>query len=96
MPVHRRRFRIEEAISGDIQMPPEVDTEVGPMHREIMSELRAAGAEANVRVVMGGIIPSTDLPKLEAIGVARVFTPSDYDVMDIMEAIVDLLETPST
>jgi chemotaxis protein CheZ len=41
MPVHRRRFRIEEAISGDIQMPPEVETEVGPMHREIMNELRA-------------------------------------------------------
>jgi chemotaxis protein CheZ len=45
MPVHRRRFRIEEAISGDIQMPPEVDTEVGPMHREIMSELRAIKAQ---------------------------------------------------
>src|ERR1700761_3499259 len=45
MPVHRRRFRIEEAISGDIQIPPEVDTEVGPMHREIMSELRAIKAQ---------------------------------------------------
>ncbi|HLI99940.1 MAG TPA: protein phosphatase CheZ [Bradyrhizobium sp.] len=41
MPVHRRRFRIEEAISGDIQLPPETDTEVGPMHVEIMNELRA-------------------------------------------------------
>ena len=41
MPVHRRRFRIEEAISGDIQMPPEVEADVGPMHREIMNELRA-------------------------------------------------------
>ena len=30
MPVHRRRFRIEEAFSGDIQLPPEVDTEVRP------------------------------------------------------------------
>jgi chemotaxis protein CheZ len=45
MPVHRRRFRIEEAISGDIQLPPEVDAEVGPMHREIMSELRAIRAQ---------------------------------------------------
>jgi chemotaxis protein CheZ len=45
MPVHRRRFRIEEAISGDIQMPPEVETEVGPMHREIMNELRAIRAQ---------------------------------------------------
>ena len=45
MPVHRRRFRIEEAIIGDIAMPPDVDGEVGPMHREIMSELRAIRAQ---------------------------------------------------
>jgi chemotaxis protein CheZ len=45
MPVHRRRFRIEEAISSDIQMPPEVETEIGPMHREIMNELRAMRAQ---------------------------------------------------
>ncbi|SHN68476.1 chemotaxis protein CheZ [Bradyrhizobium erythrophlei] len=45
MPVHRRRFRIEEAISGDIQLPPEVDTELGPMHREVMNELRAIRAQ---------------------------------------------------
>ena len=45
MPVHRRRFRIEEAISGDIQLPPEVDTEIGPIHTEIMNELRAIRAQ---------------------------------------------------
>jgi chemotaxis protein CheZ len=48
MPVHRRRFRIEEAISGNIHLPPEVDTEVGPMHREIMNELRAIRAQMAV------------------------------------------------
>ena len=44
MPVHRRRFRIEEAFVGELpmSMSPEVDNgEVGPMHHEIMSELRA-------------------------------------------------------
>jgi chemotaxis protein CheZ len=45
MPVHRRRFRIEEAIAGGIAMPPDVDGEVGPMHREIMTELRAIRAQ---------------------------------------------------
>jgi chemotaxis protein CheZ len=45
MPVHRRRFRIEEAFAGDIRLPPEVDTEVGPIHREIMNELRAIRAQ---------------------------------------------------
>jgi chemotaxis protein CheZ len=45
MPVHRRRFRIEEAIVGDIPMPLEVDGEVGPLHHEIMNELRAIRAQ---------------------------------------------------
>jgi chemotaxis protein CheZ len=50
MPVHRRRFRIEEAIAGDIAMPPGVDGEIGPLHREIMTELRAIRAQmASVR-----------------------------------------------
>jgi len=40
MPIHRRRFRIEEAI-GDMPIPSVADGEVGPMHREIMTELRA-------------------------------------------------------
>jgi len=45
MPVHRRRFRIEEAIAGDIALPPDVDGEICPMHREILPELRAIRAQ---------------------------------------------------
>jgi chemotaxis protein CheZ len=41
MPVHRKRFRIEEAVGGDLHMPEVVDGDVGPMHKEIMAELRA-------------------------------------------------------
>jgi chemotaxis protein CheZ len=41
MPVHRRRFRIEEAFASEIPMPSADDGDVGPMHREIMTELRA-------------------------------------------------------
>jgi chemotaxis protein CheZ len=48
MPVHRRRFRIEEAFAGDMPLPVEVDGEIGPMHREIMSELRAIRAQMAV------------------------------------------------
>jgi chemotaxis protein CheZ len=44
MPVHRRRFRIEEAFSGDVAMP-EADGDAGPMHHEIMAELRAIRAQ---------------------------------------------------
>jgi chemotaxis protein CheZ len=45
MPVHRKRFRIEETSAGDMPMLSVVDGDVGPMHREIMSELRAIRAQ---------------------------------------------------
>ena len=46
MPVHRRRFRIEQATVGDMPMPvAAVDGDVGPMHHEIMNELRAIRAQ---------------------------------------------------
>jgi len=48
MPIHRRRFRIEETFNGDMPMPAVADGDVGPMHREIMSELRA------IRIQMAG------------------------------------------
>ena len=46
MSVTRKRFRIEQAILGDapISMPVE-GGEIGPMHREIMAELRAIRAQ---------------------------------------------------
>jgi (2R)-ethylmalonyl-CoA mutase len=59
---------------------------------QIMAGLKAEGADQSIQVVVGGIIPVADLAKLQALGVAKVFTPSDYDLLDIMEAIVSLLE----
>ena len=47
MSVNRKRFRVEQAILGDapIEMPLGADVDVGPMHREIMNELRAIRAQ---------------------------------------------------
>src|SRR5882724_10114235 len=45
MPVHRKRFRIEEAFGTDMPAPEVVGGEIGPMHREIMAELRAIRAQ---------------------------------------------------
>jgi chemotaxis protein CheZ len=45
MPIHRRRFRIEEAFSDDLPTQAVADGDVGPMHREIMAELRALRAQ---------------------------------------------------
>jgi methylmalonyl-CoA mutase cobalamin-binding domain/chain len=40
----------------------------------VLQLLREAGAQ-DVGVLVGGIIPETDIPKLQEMGVARVFTP---------------------
>ena len=47
MSVNRKRFRIEQALLGDapIVMPSVEGGEIGPMHREIMAELRAIRAQ---------------------------------------------------
>ena len=47
MPVHRKRFRIEEGIVVDVPVPAIADSgEPGPMHGEIMAELRARMRQA--------------------------------------------------
>ncbi|MGA7810406.1 protein phosphatase CheZ [Bradyrhizobium sp.] len=65
MPVHRKRFRIEEAFGGDLSMP-EVEGDIGPMHREIMAELRALRAQmANGGGGGGGSGPSAATAVIE-------------------------------
>jgi chemotaxis protein CheZ len=45
MPVHRKRFRIEEAFLGDMPVQSTGDGDIDPIHHEIMAELRAIRAE---------------------------------------------------
>ena len=55
MPVHRKRFRIEEAFGADMPPAPEVGGgDIGPMHREIMAELRAIRAQMGSAGHKGG------------------------------------------
>jgi ethylmalonyl-CoA mutase len=56
---------------------------------EVLRELEEAGA--SVPVVVGGIIPSADEAALREAGVARVYTPKDFEVSRIMGDIVDLV-----
>jgi chemotaxis protein CheZ len=50
MAVQRKRFRIEEAIGIEVPILQEAGGDIGPMHREIMAELRAIRAQmGNVR-----------------------------------------------
>ena len=53
----------------------------------VLEALRAAGASATV-VFGGGIVPKDDLPKLEQIGVAKIFTPgaSTNEIVEWVES----------
>jgi len=56
---------------------------------EIVRLLRDEGIDAPV--VVGGIIPAADAEALREAGVARVYTPKDFDLNRIMGEIADLL-----
>ena len=43
-------------------------------------------------VVAGGIIPEDDAARLRAMGVARVYTPKDFELNVIMDDIVTLAD----
>jgi (2R)-ethylmalonyl-CoA mutase len=58
---------------------------------DVMERLKKVGL-SDVPVVVGGIIPPEDEKRLLAAGVARVYTPKDYDLNTIMDQIVDLVE----
>ena len=54
----------------------------------VVAGLRAAGA-VDVPVIVGGIIPPEDADSLLAQGVAAVFTPKDYRLTEMLDAVVD-------
>jgi (2R)-ethylmalonyl-CoA mutase len=56
---------------------------------KVLSCLREEGVTAPV--VVGGIIPDEDAKELLAIGVSRVFTPTDHDLTESVAAIAELL-----
>ncbi len=57
---------------------------------DVVARLRAAAVDAPV--VVGGIIPPEDEPALLAAGVARVYTPKDFAIGQMMEDMIDLVE----
>jgi (2R)-ethylmalonyl-CoA mutase len=57
---------------------------------EVVDRLRAAGVDAPV--VVGGIIPPEDEAVLLGKGVARVYTPKDFEIGQMMDDMLDLVE----
>jgi (2R)-ethylmalonyl-CoA mutase len=62
--------------------------------RAVREQLRAEGVGETIPVVMGGIIPESDVGGLGALGVKAVFTPKDFDLMDVMDRILDVIDAP--
>jgi (2R)-ethylmalonyl-CoA mutase len=54
----------------------------------VVRQVRDGGVTAPI--IAGGILPDEDRPALEAAGVARVYTPKDFELTKIMSDIVDL------
>ena len=62
-----------------------------PLIQELMSKLRAAEL-THIPVIVGGIIPDEDAQKLRAMGIARIYTPKDFELNRIMFDIVALAD----
>ncbi len=61
---------------------------------EVMRELKAAGV-ANIPVIVGGIVPPEDEAALKALGIARIYTPKDFDLNAIMGDMLTMAEAPN-
>ena len=62
-----------------------------PLMQELMSKLCAAEL-THIPVIVGGIIPDEDAQKLRAMGIARIYTPKDFELNRIMFDIVALAD----
>ncbi|MCT4372768.1 protein meaA [Yangia mangrovi] len=62
-----------------------------PLIADILQRLRAEGL-SHIPVVVGGIIPDEDAKQLMACGVARVYTPKDFELNKIMRDIITLAD----
>jgi len=59
-----------------------------PLVEEVLQRLRDSGTD--LPLIVGGIIPEADAARLKSLGVARVYTPKDFNLNQIMADIVDL------
>ncbi|WP_135506529.1 protein meaA [Roseovarius aestuariivivens] len=62
-----------------------------PLVEELLERMRAAGL-GDVPLIVGGIIPDDDARRLLEMGVARVYTPKDFELNTIMMDIVTLAD----
>jgi (2R)-ethylmalonyl-CoA mutase len=61
-----------------------------PLVRDVMTRMADAGL-GHIPVIVGGIIPDDDAKSLKEMGVAKVYTPKDFELNNIMMDIVALV-----
>ncbi|MEZ5846733.1 MAG: protein meaA [Geminicoccaceae bacterium] len=61
-----------------------------PLVSEVVERMHKAGI-GDIPLIVGGIIPEEDARQLLAKGVARVYTPKDFAIHEIMSGIVDIV-----
>ena len=89
------RLTPEEIVNSAVQEDVDVVglSILSGSHRELVPRvielLAADGAE--IPVIVGGIIPRVDAEALRKAGVARVYTPKDFDLNRIMGEIAELV-----
>ncbi len=59
-----------------------------PLVQDTMARMKAEGLD--IPVIVGGIIPDSDAETLRALGIARVYTPKDFDLNQIMQDVISL------
>ena len=65
-----------------------------PLVEDLIRRMQAEGL-SHVPVIVGGIIPDDDAERLRRMGVARVYTPKDFELNAIMADIVNLADPHS-
>ena len=62
-----------------------------PLVEDVLRRMRAEGLE-HIPLIVGGIIPEEDARRLTSMGVARVYTPKDFELNAIMMDVVQLAD----
>ena len=60
--------------------------------QQVVDALKENGAEGQIPVVLGGIIPQPDFAALRELGMADIFTPADYSLTQVMARIMTVAE----
>lgn len=60
--------------------------------RQFLNLLEEHGAAGKIAITVGGIIPESDFSDLKGMGVHEVFTPRDFDLLEVMSRNLELVQ----